>query len=637
MATCGLASGADEVFRAIEEEISKYGSQIILGKTGCMGFCQKEPLVNIVKPGWPRIVYSQVGSEHAKEIVDALVAGKIIAEHALCQITGETNLIEDSVTRYPLATLPDGLQHVPRHDHVPFFAPQQRRILRNCGLIDPENINEYIACGGYRALAQVLTRHSPEEVIAEVTRSGLRGRGGAGFPTGKKWTFCRQAPGEPKYVLCNADEGDPGAYMDRGILESDPHSVIEGMILGAYAIGARYGIIYVRMEYPLAVEKIKMALSQAQEHGFLGENILGSGFDFSIDIECGSGAFVCGEETALIASIEGMTGEPRQRPPFPAQSGLWGKPTNINNVKTWANIPLIISRGAEWFSSVGTEKSRGTAVFSLVGKVQNNGLVEVPMGISLYTLIHDVGEGILGGKRFKAVQTGGPSGGCIPAELSDVPVDYERLAEAGSIMGSGGMVVMDEDTCMVDVAKYFLAFTKEESCGKCVPCREGIRRMHEILTDISEGKGKEGDIELLEEMGKTIVDSALCGLGGTAPNPVLTTIRYFADEYRAHIREKRCPAGACKALTSYYIEPTRCLACMICLRNCPVEAISGGRDMICEIDQSKCTKCGNCYLVCPQRFAAVVRLSGVPVPPPIPPEQRMLVRQKRREYDRGHL
>jgi len=378
----------------------------------------------------------------------------------------------------------------------------------------------------------------------------------------------------------------------------------------------------------LAVERVKVALRQAEEHGFLGENILGSGFDFSIDIDCGSGAFVSGEETGLIASIEGLSGEPRQRPPFPAQSGLWGKPTNINNVKTWASVPLIISRGAEWFSRIGTEKSKGTMVFSLVGKVRNSGLVEVPMGITLRSLIFDIGGGILEEKGFKAVQTGGPSGGCIPAELADLPVDYERLAEVGSIMGSGGMVVMDEDTCMVNVAKYFLSFTREESCGKCVPCREGIRRMHEILTDITEGRGQEGDIEILQDMGNTVIDSALCALGGTAPNPVLTTIRYFAQEYRAHILEKRCPAFVCKALTSYYIEPSKCQACLICLRNCPVEAISGGKNQIHVIDQARCTKCGTCFEVCPKRFGAVMRLSGVPVPAPPSAEQRVLVRAR---------
>ena len=628
MATCGLASSAEEVYQAIQQEVAERGLDFLITRTGCMGFCQKEPLVVIMKPGWPRVVYAEVNPQKAKEIVAALPEGRIIPQYALCQMTEEVNLIEDTIRTYQLNGLPEGLERVPNYRQGPFFAQQERRILRNCGLIEPDEIDRYIACGGYLSLYRALTQLGPEEVVAEITKSGLRGRGGAGFPTGRKWGFCRQAQGEPKYVICNADEGDPGAYMDRGILESDPHSVIEGMIIAAHAIGARYGIIYVRMEYPLAIEKIEIALEQAQEHGLLGENILGSVLDFSIDIECGSGAFVCGEETALIASIEGLTGEPRQRPPYPAQSGLWGKPTNINNVKTWASVPLIVARGADWFSELGTEGSKGTAVFSLVGKVRNTGLVEVPMGTTLRSLVFDIGGGIPDDKRFKAVQTGGPSGGCLPAELADVPVDYERLAELGSIMGSGGMVVMDEDTCMVDVAKYFLAFIMEESCGKCVPCREGTRRMHQILTDITEGRGQEGDIDLLEEMGKTIIDSSLCALGGTAPNPVLTTIRYFADEYRAHILEKRCPAFVCKALTSYYIEPSKCQACMICLRECPAEAIIGGKNQIHFIDQEKCTKCGTCYEVCPKRFSAVDRLSGVPVPEPLPDEERVLVRAK---------
>ena len=445
-------------------------------------------------------------------------------------------------------TLPKGIKKVPKYEEVPFFSKQDKRILRNCGFINPDKIEEYIAQGGYFALVTALSKLKPDEIIDQVTRSGLRGRGGAGFPTGRKWSFCRQADDDPKYIICNADEGDPGAYMDRSILEGNPHSVIEGMVIGAYAIGAKKGYIYVRAEYPLAIEKLKTALKQAEECGFLGSNILGSGFDFSIDIERGSGAFVCGEETALIASIEGQTGEPRQRPPFPAQSGLWGKPTNINNVKTWANIPLIIARGADWFSALGTDNSKGTVVFSLVGKVVNTGLVEVPMGTKLGSLVFDIGGGIPDSRKLKAVQTGGPSGGCIPAQLAHLSADYETLTEAGSIMGSGGMVVMDEDTCMVDLAKYFLTFTRDESCGKCTPCREGTRRMLEILTDITEGRGQEGDIELLEEMGKTIIDSSLCGLGGTAPNPVLTTIRYFMEEYDQHIKYKRCPAMVCKKI-----------------------------------------------------------------------------------------
>jgi NADH:ubiquinone oxidoreductase subunit F (NADH-binding)/(2Fe-2S) ferredoxin len=628
MATCGLASGADEVYRTLQEELEKVNSNLLLTQVGCMGFCEKEPMVSVISPGWPRIIYQEVDGKKAKEIVASLLEGLIVPRYALCRVEEEINMIEDQVLVYPKNGVPDAIENLPEFREIPFFALQERRILRNCGLLDPGGMDEYIALGGYSALLKALTEMSPEQIIEEVSRSGLRGRGGAGFPTGRKWDLCRQAQGEPKYVICNADEGDPGAYMDRGILESDPHSVIEGMIIGALAIGARHGIIYVRMEYPLAIAKIWAAIEQAEQNGLLGKNILGSGLEFSIEIERGSGAFVCGEETALLASIEGLSGEPRQRPPFPAQSGLWGKPTNINNVKTWANIPLIISRGAEWFSSKGTELSKGTMVFSLVGKVNNTGLVEVPMGISLGSLVTEIGGGILNDKEFKAIQTGGPSGGCIPAELSDLPVDYERLAETGSIMGSGGMVVMDQDTCMVDVAKYFLAFTMEESCGKCVPCREGTRRMYEILTDISEGRGQEGDVEILDEMGRVIIDSALCGLGSTAPNPTLTTIRYFADEYRAHIAEKRCPAGVCKALTSYYIDPAKCQACLICLRECPVEGIIGAKNQIHVIDQEKCTKCGSCFEVCPERFVAVVRLSGVPVPEPLPLKDRVLERAK---------
>ena len=443
------------------------GDLVDVKLSGCHGFCEQGPIVAVEPEG---VLYTHVNPKDAPEIA---------SEHL-----AKGNLVERLLYRDPLTK-----EAVPHYRDIPFYAKQTRLILRNCGHVNPERIDDYVGAGGYQALRKGLIEMTSDQVLEEVTRSGLRGRGGAGFPTGRKWGFCRQAQGEPKYVICNADEGDPGAYMDRSILESDPHSVIEGMIIGAHAIGARYGIIYMRMEYPLAIEKIEMALEQAQEHGLLGENILGSGLDFSIDVECGSGAFVCGEETALIASIEGQSAEPRQRPPYPAQSGLWGKPTNINNVKTWASVPLIVARGADWFRELGTEGSKGTAVFSLVGKVRNTGLVEVPMGTSLRSLIFDIGGGIPDDKNFKVVQTGGPSGGCIPAELADVPVDYEKLAELGSIMGSGGLVVMDEDTCMVDVAKYFLAFIMEESCGKCVPCREGIRRMHQILTDITEGRG----------------------------------------------------------------------------------------------------------------------------------------------------
>jgi NADH-quinone oxidoreductase subunit F len=550
MATCGRAAGAESVLVCIREEVEKRKLDCIVSSTGCLGFCEREPLVDIVRPGWPRVVYAQMNVEKACAVVSALAEERILPEFALCKIPEERDVAGDSARKYAIESPPAGIEKVQDYYQTPFFSKQEKRILLNCGLIDPDSIEEYIARGGYSALRSALTGFQPAQIIQQVTKSGLRGRGGAGFPTGKKWDFCCQAQGEPKYVICNADEGDPGAYMDRSILEGNPHSVFEGMIIGAYAIGAGEGIVYVRAEYPLAIKKLEIALAQALEHGFLGNNILGSGFDFLIHIERGSGAFVCGEETALIASIESSAGEPRQRPPFPAQCGLWGKPTNINNVKTWANIPLIIAHGADWFSRVGTETSKGTMVFSLVGKVKNTGLVEVPMGTALSTLVHDVGGGIAGDRNLKAIQTGGPSGGCIPARLAHLSADYETLTKAGSIMGSGGMVVMDERTCMVDVAKYFLTFARDESCGKCNPCREGTRRMLEILTDITEGRGREGDVELLEEMSRTIIDSSLCGLGGTAPNPVLTTIRYFRDEYEAHIKFKRCPGVICRKIIS---------------------------------------------------------------------------------------
>ena len=550
MATCGRASGATEVFEAIREEVSKRSLDFVLKSTGCFGFCVKEPLVSIIKLGWPRIFYTEVNPEKSREIVAALAYDRVLHKYALCKIEEEVNLVENTVLRYPLETLPEGIEKIPKYGEVPFFSKQERRILRNCGLIDPEKIEEYVARGGYSTLFTALTKLKPDEIIDEVTKSGLRGRGGAGFPTGRKWRLCRQSEGNPKYIICNADEGDPGAYMDRSILEGDPHSVIEGMVIGAYAIGAAEGYIYCRAEKPLAIERLATAIKQAEEKGFLGKDILGSGFNFTVHLKKGAGAFVCGEETALIASIEGLAGEPRQRPPFPAQSGLWGKPTNINNVKTWANIPLIIARGANWFSELGTADGKGTVVFSLVGKVKNTGLVEVPMGTKLRTLVFDIGGGIPAEKRFKAVQTGGPSGGCLPPTQLDLPVEYDSLTKAGSIMGSGGMVVMDEDTCMVDLAKYFLTFTRDESCGKCTPCREGTRRMLEILTDITEGRGREEDIQLLQDMAASIVDSSLCALGGTAPNPVLTTLRYFRNEYEEHIKYKRCPAGVCKKIIS---------------------------------------------------------------------------------------
>jgi NADH:ubiquinone oxidoreductase subunit F (NADH-binding)/NAD-dependent dihydropyrimidine dehydrogenase PreA subunit len=502
-----------------------------------------------------------------------------------------------------------GVNGIPKLFDLAMLRPQVRIVLRNCGFIDPININHYIANGCYGGLVNAL-KMRPEDVLEEVRKSGLRGRGGAGFPTGVKWGFCRKAPGKEKYLVCNADEGDPGAFMDRSVLEGDPHAVLEGILIGAYAIGATKGYIYCRAEYPLALERLYIALGQMREYGILGDNILGADFSFDIEIKEGAGAFVCGEETALIASIEGRRGIPRSRPPFPANSGIWGKPTNINNVETWANVSMILQRGAAWFAGYGTENSKGTKTFSLAGKVKRTGLIEVPLGIPLKQVIYDIGGGIAGDKRLKAVQTGGPSGGFIPSELLETPVDYESLTQLGSIMGSGGMVVADEDNCIVDMAKFFLTFTQAESCGKCVPCRVGTRQMLDILERICRGEGEEGDIDKLQRLAETVRDSSLCALGGTAPNPVLTSLRYFRNEYEAHIKEKRCPAVVCTELVSYYIQPDKCEGCMICLKNCPVEAIKGGKRMIHVIDQEKCIKCGTCLDFCPPRFNAVIKVSG---------------------------
>lgn len=596
------ASGAQKVWGALKENLKGEGleDEIDIKRTGCHGFCERGPLV-VIYP--QKIFYQRVAIDDVPEIISQVATGGEPIDRLLYAdpVSGEKIVYEDD---------------------VPFYKHQQRILFAKNGMIDPNSIDDYIALGGYDALAQVLSGMTSEEIIETIKRSGLRGRGGAGFPTGVKWQYCHEAGGDVKYVVCNADEGDPGAFMDRSILEGNPHSVMEGMTIGAFAIGAHEGYVYVRAEYPLAVKNLNIAIAQAEEYGLLGEDIFNSGFDFRIRIEQGAGAFVCGEETALLASIEGRLGEPKPRPPYPAQRGLWGKPTLVNNVKTWATVPLIISRGADWYSEIGTERSKGTMIFSLVGKINNTGLVEVPMGITLREMIYEIGGGIPGGKRFKAVQTGGPSGGCIPSELLDLPVDYEELTQAGSMMGSGGMIVMDEDTCMVDVAKYFLDFLAGESCGKCTPCREGIEQMLEILTNISQGKAKEDDIELLEEIAEVTRDASLCALGATAPNPVLSTIRYFRDEYEAHIRQKKCPACVCNELVSYYIDPDKCKACTICLKQCPSEAIEGGKKQIHVIDQSKCSKCGVCFEVCPDRFSAVVRVSGEPVPEPLPVSAR---------------
>ncbi|MBU7044161.1 MAG: NADH-quinone oxidoreductase subunit NuoF [Theionarchaea archaeon] len=524
------ASGCEKVTEALEAELKnrKLEDAVEIKTTGCHGFCERGPIIVIYPQG---IFYQQVTAQDVPEIITETIENDRIVERLLY-----TDPMSGEIITY--------------EKDVPFYNNQKRILFASNGLINPKKITEYISAGGYQALAKVLSSMKPEDIIAEVKNSGLRGRGGAGFPTGLKWDIARKAKGTVKYVVCNADEGDPGAYMDRSLLEGNPHSVLEGLLIGAIAIGANQGFIYVRHEYPLAVENVKIALSQMKEYGLLGENILGSGFNFDIKVVMGAGAFVCGEESALIASVEGKKGEPRQRPPFPAQKGIWGKPTNINNVETWANVPLIISRGAEWFTSIGTEGSKGTKIFSLVGKINNTGLVEVPMGVTLKEMVYDIGGGIPRGKKFKAVQTGGPSGGCIPAKQLDLPVDYEKLKEAGSMMGSGGMVVMDEDTCMVDTARYFLEFLQDESCGKCMTCREGIERMLEIVTNICEGKGKEEDIEILKELGQLVKDASMCGLGQTAPNPLLSTLEYFLDEYEQHIKYKRCPAVVCKEIIS---------------------------------------------------------------------------------------
>ena len=581
------SSGSAQIIERFEQKIKEAGleKEVKVVRTGCFGLCEAGPVVIVYPEG---TFYSRVKVEDVDEIV---------SEHLLKGRHVQHLVYTDHATHEQNAN--KGLQD------INFYKHQKRVALRNCGVIDPENIDEYLAFDGYKALEKALTSMTREQVIDEILKSGLRGRGGGGFPTGLKWKFTYSSQADQKYVACNADEGDPGAFMDRSVLEGDPHCVLEAMAIAGYAIGASEGYIYVRAEYPIAVKRLEIAIAQAHEYGLLGENIFGTGFNFDIKIRLGAGAFVCGEETALMNSIEGKRGQPTPRPPFPAVKGLFGKPTMLNNVETYANVAQIILKGADWFASMGTEKSKGTKVFALGGKINNTGLVEVPMGTPLRTVIYDIGGGIPNGKKFKAVQTGGPSGGCLPAELLDTPVDYDNLIAAGSMMGSGGMIVMDEDNCMVDIARFFLDFTVDESCGKCTPCRVGTRRMLEILERIVNGKGEEGDIERLEELANTIKSTALCGLGQTAPNPVLSTLKFFRSEYEAHIREKRCPAHHCRALLHYVINPDLCRGCTACTRVCPVEAISGELRKPHQIDTSKCLKCGACAEKC--KFHAITR------------------------------
>ena len=595
----GCVSGnSREITEALSKAIAEQGlTDVKVDFTGCHGFCEQGP-VAIVEP--EGIFYSHVALADVPDIV---------ASHFRDGKPVKRLFYKDPVTG----------EAVPHHKDIKFYSMQQRIILRNCGNINPERIADYTAVGGYESLKKVLKNMTPEQVIDELKRSGLRGRGGAGFSTGLKWELCRNVPGDQKYMVCNADEGDPGAFMDRSIMEGDPYTVLEGMTIGAYAIGASEGYIYIRAEYPLAVKRVRLAIRQAEAEGYLGNNILGSNFSLKIHINEGAGAFVCGEETALMASIEGKRGMPRTRPPYPAVSGLWGKPTTINNVKSLASVPVIIARGAEWFAGIGTEKSKGTCVFALTGKIANSGLIEVPMGIKLRKIIFEIGGGIPGGKKFKAVQTGGPSGGCLPEAYLDKSVDYESLTEAGSMMGSGGMVVMDEDTCMVDVARYFLSFTQAESCGKCVPCRIGTKQMLDILERTCRGEGRTEDLALLQKLSDEIKTGSLCALGQTAPNPVLTTLRYFMDEYKAHVEEKRCPALACIKLVSFYVLPDKCQGCGICARECPVQAVAGGKHMVHVIDQQKCVRCGACLELCPPKFNAIVKVSGEKVDVPSEP------------------
>ncbi|HPO04423.1 MAG TPA: NADH-quinone oxidoreductase subunit NuoF [Bacillota bacterium] len=585
MATCGISAGAKTVLEKLLEEKAARGlADVQIVPTGCVGMCTHEPIVEVFQPGKDKVTYIHMDPDRVSKVVsEHLIKGNPVLEYTLGE--GENGKLKNL-------------------EDLQFYRKQKRVVLQNCGLINPEDINDYIAIDGYQALAKAVTKMTPKEVIDLMKASGLRGRGGAGFSTGMKWSFAAANEADQKYIVCNADEGDPGAFMDRSILEGDPHSVLEALAIGGYAIGATKGFIYVRAEYPVAVRRLQIAIAQAKEKGFLGKNIFGSGCDFDIEIRLGAGAFVCGEETALIASLEGKRGMSRNKPPFPANKGLWGKPTIINNVETLANVPKILLKGPEWFKSMGTEKSPGTKVFALGGKINNTGLVEVPMGITLREVIYDIGEDCLGGKAFKAVQTGGPSGGCITKENLDTPIDFDNLVAIGSMMGSGGMIVMDEDNCMVDIARFFLDFTVDESCGKCTPCREGTKRMLEILDKITAGKGTLEDLTILEELADNIKNTSLCALGQTAPNPVLSTIKHFRDEYEAHVVDKKCPSSVCKALLNYFITES-CTGCTRCVRVCPTKAISGKVKERHVIDQDKCTKCGACMEAC--TFKAIIR------------------------------